>query len=356
MRDDALRSKLVEEIARPRLAASGVPGAIIALTLGGQPFALGVGCADREGTVPLDPDAPFYLYSITKPFIAVAALRLAENGRLDLDALLGDALPIAGYAAAVPLRRLLDHTGGLPDYGGMGEYHEAVRTTPGDPWCAEAFLERTLPRGPLFAPGEGWAYSNIGYLLVRLAVERAAGAPLRDVLDRLLFAPLDLRRTRVADGPRDARGLTAGFSAALDGPGAVANVVERYHPGWVSHGVVRSTAAETVRLLDAIVGGELLLPQSLAAMGQAALVPGDHPPFVRAGYGLGAMIDLGSPYGRVLGHAGGGPGYATAAFHFPDVAGRRLTVAVLANRDGNAIALDIAFALAESLARSCDLG
>lgn len=356
MTADVSLRHLVEETAWPLLVAAGVPGAAIAIALDGRPFAIGVGSADRAGAMPLAADAPCYLYSITKLFIAAAALRLAEDGRLDLDAPLGETLPIDGYAAAIPIRRLLDHTAGLPDYGGMREYHDAVRAHPGDPWSGAEFLARTLPRGPLFPPGEGWAYSNIGYLLARLAVERAAGAPLREVLDRLVVASLGLRQTRVGDSLADAHGLTPGFSADLDGPGAVTDVTDRYHPGWVSHGVVRSTAAETVRMLDALVGGELLRPESLAAMGQAVAVPGDHPPFVCAGYGLGVMIDLESPFGRVFGHSGGGPGYATAAYHFPDVAGRRLTVAVLANRDGNAVAQDVAFALAGALAEPSGLG
>ncbi len=352
MTHDGHARTLTEETARPRLAAAGVPGAAIALCLDGRFITLGVGSADLGGTAPIPADAAFYLYSITKLFVAAAALRLADEGRLDLDAPLGDVLPVVGYAADVPIRRLLDHTGGLPDYGGMPEYHAAVRTDPGSPWSAEAFLGRTLPRGPLFAPGDGWAYSNIGFLLARLAVERAAGEPLRGVLDRFFFAPLGLRATRVVDTLADAHGLTPGYSEDLDGPGTVADVTARYHPGWVSHGVVRSNAAETARLLDALAGGDLLSPASRAAMAKAVVVPGDHPPFIRAGYGLGAMIDLASPFGRVLGHAGGGPGYATAAFNVLDVAGRRLTVAVLANRDGNAAALEIAFALTAALAAS----
>ena len=80
------------------------------------------------------------------------------------------------------------------------------------------------------------------------------------------------------------------------------------------------------------------------------MVPGDHPLVTRPAYGLGLMIDLGSPYGQVAGHAGGGPGYSTAAFHFPDVAGRRLTSVALANRDHPDLGLAIAFALATAYA------
>ena len=87
---------------------------------------------------------------------------------------------------------------------------------------------------------------------------------------------------------------------------------------------------------------------------EAVPVPTEHPPFARPGYGLGPMVDLGSPYGRVAGHAGGGPGYSVAAFHFPDVAGRRLTSVAVANRDGPDLGIQIAFALVAAYADRVD--
>ena len=83
-------------------------------------------------------------------------------------------------------------------------------------------------------------------------------------------------------------------------------------------------------------------------------MPAEHPPFARPGYGLGLMVDLGSPYGRVAGHAGGGPGYSAAAFHFPDVAGRRLTSVAVANRDGSDLGTEISFALVAAYADRLD--
>ncbi len=68
------------------------------------------------------------------------------------------------------------------------------------------------------------------------------------------------------------------------------------------------------------------------------------------------MVDLGSAYGGVAGHAGGGPGYSAAACHFPDVAGRRLTSVAVANRDGSDLGTQIAFALVAAYADRLDLG
>ena len=141
--------------------------------------------------------------------------------------------------------------------------------------------------------------------------------------------------------------LTPGFSAALDDGEERRDIAGRYHPGWVSHGLVMSTAAETASLIDALFAGRLLADSSIEAMLTVVEVPGTHPPFVRPAYGLGVMVDPGSPYGRVAGHAGGGPGYATAAFHFPDVDGRRVTAVALVNCDWAGVELEVVFALAD---------
>jgi D-alanyl-D-alanine carboxypeptidase len=102
-------------------------------------------------------------WSFTKTLIAACALRLAEAGRLDLDA------PLPGRTATC--RAVLQHRAGLPDYGGLQAYHLAVAR--GDePWSDAELLARLPPDHLLFAPETSWAYSNIGYLLIRRAIER----------------------------------------------------------------------------------------------------------------------------------------------------------------------------------------
>ncbi len=81
-------------------------------------------------------------------------------------------------------------------------------------------------------------------------------------------------------------------------------------------------------------------------------VPAQHPLFRQPSYGLGVMIDPGSPYGSVAGHGGGGPGYSAAALHLPHIEERRATIVVLANRDRDDLAMGISFALADILATS----
>lgn len=339
---------IAEEI-RTILAANDVPGAAVALAVDGRVVSAGIGFRDLERTEPLDGEARFYLYSITKTLLAVAAFRFVEEGGVALDGSVQPLLPELTIETPLTVRQLLNHTAGLPDYGAMPEYHADLKADPGRPRTDGEFLERTLRDGLRVQPGEGWAYSNIGFLLVRRLVKRLTQGSLRDALAQLVFAPLGLRQTMVAETLADVDDLTPGYSTALDRDGALRDVAPRYHPGWVSHGVVISTASEAALIVESLFTGQLLRPESLAAMLDAVEVAGDYPPFVRPGYGLGLMIDSGSSYGWVAGHAGGGPGYSTAAFYFPNVSGHHVTAVALTNRDSPDLAVEIAFTLARSV-------
>jgi D-alanyl-D-alanine carboxypeptidase len=333
--------------ARRLLAETGTPGAAIAIKIDDAPVvAAGIGAATLD-VEPMPSDGRFYLYSVTKLVLATAAMRLVEEGRLALDDDVRNRLPGVDLPVPISLRQVLNHTAGLPDYGGLASYAADLRRDPARPWPDEEFLDRSLAQGLPFAPGEGWAYSNIGYLLVRRIVAGAAGISLGEALLRLVFRPAGLRETGVATSLADGAALVPGYSTQL-GDAEPSDVRLRYHPGWVSHGVVTSTAAETARLVAALFDGGLVGPASLAEMLRGVPVPGDHPPFHRAGYGLGLMVDLDPGIALVAGHAGGGPGYATAAFRFETDEGRRVTSVALANRDGGDVALNIAFAVARA--------
>jgi D-alanyl-D-alanine carboxypeptidase len=247
------------------------------------------------------------------------------------------------------LRQLLNHTGGIPDYGALPAYTAALKADPAHPWTSEQFLAHTLAWGLNFAPGQGWAYSNVGYLLLRAVVEAISRVSLSAAFADRLFTPLALQRASVAQDLQDARRLTPGYSAFFspdNSPGALRDVRAVYHPGWVSHGVVIATAADLARLVDAIFAGPLLGPQSRAAMLEGVPVRVNHPLFRQPAYGLGAMVDLNSRYGVIAGHGGGGPGYSAGALHVPSANGHHITSVALANRDAGELGLRIAFELA----------
>ncbi|HSM81968.1 MAG TPA: serine hydrolase domain-containing protein, partial [Nodosilinea sp.] len=217
------------------------------------------------------------------------------------------------------------------------------------PWSAEQFLAVARSRGLLFEPGTGWSYSNLGYLALKLLLEQSLGQPLQAILAELFFAPLGLAQTGVVTSLAEVADLTPGYSQAL-GDEDFVDMSQRYHPGWVSHGVVVSTVAELAALIDALMTGQLLDPALVEQMAEPVHSLGPHPPLHQVGCGLGLFSDTASPYGRVAGHNGGGPGYSTAAFHFSTLAGRPTTIAAATNQEGDNVGVDVVYAVARVLA------
>jgi CubicO group peptidase (beta-lactamase class C family) len=240
-------------------------------------------------------------WSFTKTLIAAAVMRLAEAGELDLDA--------TEEGRRFTIRQVLRHEAGLPDYGGLPAYHRAVAA--GDaPWTTEALLAQAGAN--LFPPGQGWAYSNIGYLWLRERLEALRG---RDALLDLVLRPLGLARARLALTPQDLDGVRMGAARG-------------YHPGWVYHGLLVGPVREAALALARLASGDLLSPQSLAAMRTARPLPQfNRPPWRHAAYGLGMMTPQTADGVQVYGHTGGGPGSGIAVYRH-DGSGR--TVAVFA--------------------------
>jgi len=238
-------------------------------------------------------------WSVTKSLIAAATLRLAEDGAVALDA------PLHGHPFT--LRQLLQHRAGVGDYGALACYHAAVAR--GDRgWSVDELFERVPPGRLLFAPGTGWRYSNVGYLLVRQTLERAYGAGLRRVLADLVLRPSGLERSRLAETRADMdETLFAG------GHG--------YDPAWVYHGTVIGPVAEAARALHGLIRGPLLSPASKRALLARHPIGGpvEGRPWRTTGYGLGLMMgtmrssDMASDV-TVAGHSAGGPGSAGAVY------------------------------------------
>ena len=259
------------------------------------------------------------VYSVTKTFLGVLCLRL----ELDLEAPLATWIDDPRLPRA-SLRQLLNHTSGVPDYGRLPEYADAVRKRPSDPWDDEELLSRALAAGPEFEPGAGWAYSNTGFLLVRQIVDAAAPGGFAGALERELLGPLGLADTSLALELGDLAGLVPARSNQVgDGEHDVRG---RYHPRWVGHRTLASTVADQRRFWTALAAGELC---DLAVLTESVEIGFEAPGFVRPSYGLGVMTDPGHPKGLLIGHGGGGPGYAAATFALAGTA----DVAILLSAD-----------------------
>jgi CubicO group peptidase (beta-lactamase class C family) len=238
-------------------------------------------------------------WSFTKTALATAALQLVGRGHLRLDERIN--------SRPFTLRQLLQHRAGVPNYGGLASYHEAVRRGE-KPWEIGQLLDRVAADRLDFDPGHGWRYSNVGYLFVRQLIEKAVGRNIGSALRYLVFDGLGLESVSVATSAEDVADTAWGNHAGYD-------------PGWVYHGLLIGTPGDAVRFLHGLMSGDVLPRELLTEMttrhpiGERSL-PGR--PWETTGYGLGLMIGRMASAGIAIGHSGGGPGSVSAVYHFGD--------------------------------------
>ena len=174
----------------------------------------------------LRPDDAFRAASVTKSVSAAVAVRLACEGRLSLDEPLADQLSrglLERWRALDTLRRatprqLLAHTAGLPNYFADEAFHARVREAPGRAWRAVELVDHAAAHAtPSFASGEGFGYSDTGYVVVGMLVEQVTGRPLHQVYRELVFDPLGMERTWLeGHEPARTRDVAHHYSGGVD--------------------------------------------------------------------------------------------------------------------------------------------
>lgn len=194
--DDAARDPNAERFARvvklmqDDHAERGVPGGAVAVVIDGKlAYSAGVGVKALGGSDPVTPDTLFRVASLTKLHVALAALSLADEGKLAIDGPVTAHVPELGLAAGfdpslITPHHLMTHTSGLPDRNPL--------TVPDWLDCTTTVSEHfaTLQDKPLWTnPGEIYNYSNQGYSLLGLVIERAGGAPFDQVVEQRVLAP-----------------------------------------------------------------------------------------------------------------------------------------------------------------------
>jgi CubicO group peptidase (beta-lactamase class C family) len=169
-----------------------VPGAALLVLKDGKPLLRkGYGLADLEQHAQVTPHTDFRLASVSKQFTAAAILLLAEDGKLKLDDSIRHWLPsLPASTDKVTLRQLLSHTGGLIDYEDLMPPDQTAQLNDQDVLRLLSATSRSY-----FAPGTAYRYSNSGYVLLGLVVEKASGKTLQDFLAQRIFAPLHMDHT-----------------------------------------------------------------------------------------------------------------------------------------------------------------
>lgn len=316
----------VLDVAREQYAFPGATAAYV--FTGGTSGGVATGWADVERKQPMTPASRMLAASIGKSFVAATAVALAEEGTLDLDAPIDRWLQDRPWFQnvhnrdAITLRHLLSHRSGLPDHVHVDAFAEAVSRRwqePNNPFPPDTLVQYVLGRPALFEPGDGWAYSDTGYILVGMILEAVTGRDYYDLVQERFLTPLDLRHTSPSN-TRALSDLAAGYtpenpfgwptkSTRSDGTLA-------WHPGieWTGGGLV-STSGDLARWGAALFGGRAVPPRALDQMLRADPIDPETPDAL---YGLGVAVYRSSRYGTVYGHGGWIPGYVSSLRYYAD--------------------------------------
>lgn len=293
-----------------------VPGAsLLVLRDGAAVVRQSYGLADLERGIAAAPETNYRLASITKQFTAAAILLLLEDGSLELDDGVREWLPsLPASNDPVTLRHLLTHTSGLVDY-------EEIMPADLEKPLRDADVLKLLEGEArlYFAPGRKWRYSNGGYALLALIVERASGQSFPEFLRQRIFLPLGMQNTLayVQEGPR-VPNRAYGYSRR---GGEWTRTDQSLTSSVLGDGGIYSSIDDLARWDAALYDGRLLSDESR----RLAFTPWMKSDDPAVAYGFGWRIT-----GETLWHSGETIGFRNVVVRWPE---RRLTVIVLTNRN-----------------------
>ncbi|MEV7150873.1 serine hydrolase domain-containing protein [Streptomyces sp. NPDC093084] len=295
------------------LGVSGVQARVIAPD--GRQSVATSGTADLDTGRPVPADGYFRMASTAKTLVATVVLQLEAEGRLSLDDTVDHWLPhvVRGNGndgRRITVRQLLQHTSGihddLPGYTTPEEYYQQRHDVHG----LRQLVARAMAHAPDFPPGEGWAYSNTGYVLLALIVQEVTGHPAHQQIEDRVLRPLGLDRTRwLGTSPALPRPHAQAYQ--YFGPGSRVDVTDQIpvdpeNLSWVT------TTRDENRLLRALLAGRLLPARQLAEMKRTVPVNAEVQQLWPGGrYGLGLVERPLSCGGSYWSHEGGDGGYIT---------------------------------------------
>lgn len=321
--DGLSRRQLADSVAGrvDQLAARGeFDGAMVLAGLDGAPLLRRAwGAANRATSTPNTPETRFTLASLGKMFTAVSIAQLVERGRVALDSPIARYLPDypdAEFARRATVRHLLSHTSGLGSY--WGPEFDRRRTsllTPAD--HLPLFASEPRP----FEPGDRFRYSNAGYQVLGLIIERVSGSSFYDYVQRNVFDRAGMTRSGYyAPSGQAPEGTAIGYTRSSPGEPFTTSETSREIRGGPAGGGF-STVDDLLLFGRALLGGRLMRRATLDQF-TAGASDGNR-------YGLGFML-VGQGENRAWGHNGGAPGMATWFLLWPE---KDLVEVLLTNRD-----------------------
>jgi CubicO group peptidase (beta-lactamase class C family) len=248
-------------------------GSVLVAEQGVILFKKGYGEANKEWGIANTPDTKFRLGSITKQFTATLVLQLVEQGKVRLDGKITDYIPDYPKAAGdkVTIHHLLTHTSGIPSYTSMPKFWQELSKRPYTPIeFIKVFWDLPLE----FEPGSKFQYSNSGYFLLGVIIEKVTGKPYAQVLQENIFNPLGMSSSGYDMPapilPKRASGYEKRGGAYINA--SYVDMTTSY-----SAGALYSTVEDLYRWDQALYGDKILSEESKKTMFEPRIAPGGTP-------------------------------------------------------------------------------
>jgi D-alanyl-D-alanine carboxypeptidase len=278
-------------------------GVIVLIERGGVATLSVKGTANAAGD-PITVDTPFRVASISKTFVAVMILQLADEGRLDLDDPLSTVLPDAAFGADVSVRSLLAMRSGLPAFEKNPEHLPAIQADLTRTWTPEESLATFVDESKIGPADTTSFYSSTNYILLAQVIERLDGTDLNISLTQRIAGPLELTSTVFAGrGASIPDGLPTNFSHTYRDYQDPAFYESQASAAWGAGSLI-STTTEIADFLRALFGGQLVSDEALTQMTTPLGITYDN-----IGYGLGLEVYRFGNTGQWFGHSGKIPGF-----------------------------------------------
>lgn len=293
---------------------------VVLIAKNGKPiYREAFGFANLPDRVKNKPDTKFNLASINKMFTAMAMMQLVESGKISLQDKVGQYLldyPNKTVADSVTIHQLLTHTSGMSSF--WEEYDKLAKV---NFKTVSAYLPLFVNKKLAFAPGSDFLYSNSGYLVLGLIIEKVSGQNYFDFVKEHLYQPAKMINTDAYELDNAIPNLATGYTMSLEEPGQWKNNIFSNMAKGTPAGGGYSTADDLLSFANALQNNILLTKESttLCTSGKVKYREGMY------SYGFEENIINGH---RIIGHTGGHDGIACELMIYPDLG---YTVVILTN-------------------------
>ncbi len=332
---DPAFTRKVDSIATSVLQGTGVPSASVGVVQHGRlVLAKAYGLANLERRTPAATDMRYALGSISKQFTAAAMLLLQQDGKLKIDDPVGKYIPGLSRGNEVTIRQILSHTSGYQDFWPQDYLMEPMKKDA----PAQSIMDRWAKQPLDFEPGARWQYSNTGFVLAGMIVEKMSGMPFFQFIQTRILNPVGISTARDFDAsPR-----------AVDATGYIRYALGPLHPapdagkGWMyGAGFLAMTASDLAKWDISMINQSLLTPASYREMFHETTLNNGAP----SGYGLGVFTQMSGGH-FLIEHDGEVSGFTTHNFVYPEDSA---AIVVLTNQDAAPASAAIASGIARLL-------